>query len=96
MPISIQFQVNLSKVTMALKKLYKNIDWKTLNAYVQESLFSIENINPITNLNNFTLRLTKVVLEGIELSIPIAKASPYNKRWWMEDLFLLRKSYTHF
>ena len=81
---------------MAPKRLYKNTDWKTLNIYVQEDLFSMENINPITNLNNFTLRLTKVVLEGIELSIPIFKASPYNKRWWMEDLLLLRKNYIHF
>lgn len=36
----------------------------------------MESINPMTNLNDLTLRLIKVVLETIELSIPIAKASP--------------------
>lgn len=81
MAIFTQFQVDLSEVTIALKKPYKNTDWKALNAYVQENLSSMENINPMTNLNNFISRLTKVVLEGIKLLIPIAKASLYNKRW---------------
>lgn len=76
-----QFQVDLSEVTIALKKPHKNADWKALNAYVQENLSSMENINPMTNLNNFISRLTKVVLENIKLLISIAKASLYNKRW---------------
>lgn len=79
--ISTQFQVDLPKVIMALRRLYKNADWKALNAHVQEGLLSIESIISMTNLNDFMSRLTKVVLEGIELSVPITKTSPYNKRW---------------
>lgn len=40
----------------------------------------MDSINLITNLNNFISRLIKVVLEGIELFLPIAKASLYNKK----------------
>lgn len=68
-------------MTIVPKKLYKNADWKALNAYIQENFPNMESINPMTNLNNFMLRLTKVILKSIKLSIPIIKASPYNKRW---------------
>lgn len=65
---------------MVTKKLYKNANWKALKAHIQESFPSIKNINPMINLNNFMLRLTKVVLKSIKLSVLIAKTSPYNKR----------------
>lgn len=90
--ISTHFQIDFLKVIIVLKRLHKNIDWKVLNVYIQEGLLSIKNINLITNLNDLTSRLTKIVLKDIKLSVLIAKASSYNKRWWMENLFLLGKS----
>ena len=93
--ISLRFQIDSPEALVTPRRLYKNVDWKALSIYVQGSLPSIENINPWIHLDDFTSRLTKIVLESIELSVPIAKPSQYNKRWWTEDLSLLRKNYTH-
>lgn len=37
-----------------------------------------------------------MVLEVIYLAVPLAKRSPQNKRWWIEELSQLYKKYTHF
>lgn len=63
---------------------------------MQQSLPSMKNINPLIHLDDFTSRVTKIFLESIELLVPIAKPSQYNKRWWTEDLSLLCKNYTYF
>lgn len=67
-------------MTIVLKKLYKNTNWKVLNTYMQKNSSRIESINSMTNLNNFISKLTKIVLKNIELLILIAKDSQYNKR----------------
>lgn len=41
----------------------------------------MESINSMTNLNDFISKLIKIVLADVELSIPITKASLYNKKW---------------
>ncbi len=51
-------------------------------------------MDPITNLEEYTTRPIKIVLDGIEKAVPLAKPSPYYKRWWTEDLTQLRKRYT--
>ncbi len=51
-------------------------------------------MDPITNLEEYTTQLIKIVLDDIEKAIPLAKPCPYNKRWWTEDLTQLRKRYT--
>lgn len=93
--ISSRFQIDFPEALVTPSRLYKNADWKALSAHLQGSLPSMENINPLTHLDDFTSRLTSIVLEGIELSVPVAKPSPYKKRWWTEDLSVLRKNYTH-
>ena len=35
-----------------------------------------------------------IVTEAMDKHVPKAKPSPYAKRWWTEDLSVLRKSYT--
>ena len=67
-----------------------------MNLEVKNQLSRIEKIDPITNLEEYTTELINIVLEGIEKSVPLAKPSPYNKRWWTEDLSQLRKRYTLF
>ena len=91
-----KFLIDAPEVALTPRRLYKNAKWEVLNGYVKDHLASIERIDPVANLDEYTTKLTKVVTEGIELSVPIAKPSPYNKRWWTEELSQLRKRYTVF
>ncbi len=52
-------------------------------------------MNPVTHLDLYTSTLTKIVLEGIEASVTLAKSCQYNKRWWTKELSSLCKKYTH-
>lgn len=85
-----EFMTEAPDVTLPPRRAYKNARWDVLNLDVKNQLSRIEKIDPITNLEEY------IVLEGIEKSVPLAKPSPYNKRWWTEDLSQLRKRYTLF
>ena len=91
-----KFLIDAPEVALTPRRLYKNGKWEVLNGYVKDHLASIERIDPVAKLDEYTTKLTKVVMEGIELSVPIAKPSPYNKRWWAEELSQLRRRYTVF
>ncbi|KAM3537179.1 hypothetical protein ARSEF1564_009900 [Beauveria bassiana] len=39
--------------------------------------------------------LLSVVLEAVHTLTPIARPSPYSKRWWTSDLTQLRQAYTY-
>lgn len=52
---------------------------QTLNIYIKKNFFYLENINFLTNLNNFMIKLIIIILESIQLFIPIIKLSLYNK-----------------
>ncbi len=93
--ISTEFLIDSLDIVVLSRRLYKNADWKALNAYVRDALPTLSIINPITHLDLYTSKLTKIVLEGIEASVHLAKASTYNKRWWTKKLSSLRKKYTH-
>ncbi len=91
-----EFMTEAPDVTPPPRRAYKNARWDVLNLEVMNQLSRIEKIDPITNLEEYTTELINIVLEGIEKSVPLAKRSPYNKRWWTEDLSQLRKRYTLF
>ena len=79
--ISTEFLIDSPGNVVLSKILYKNADWKALNKYVKDALSILSNINLDPHLNLYTSKLTKIVLERIEVSVPLAKASLYNKRW---------------
>lgn len=91
-----EFMTEAPDVTLPPRRAYKNARWNALNLDVKNQLSRIEKIDPITNLEEYTTELINIVLEGIEKLVPLAKPSPYNKRWWTEDLSQLRKRYTLF
>lgn len=63
-----------------LRKLYENTKQKALNSYIKDYFASIESINPITNMEKYITNFTQIIPKDIELLIPIAKISLYNKR----------------
>ena len=93
--ISTEFLIDPADIIVLPRRLYKNADWKALNIYVGDALSTLSNINPVTHLDLYTSKLIKIVLKRIEASIPVLKASLYNKRWWTKKLSSLRTKYTH-
>ena len=45
-------------------------------------------------INNYTQQLMSIVTNAMDKHVCKAKPSPYAKRWWTEDLSVLRKCYT--
>ncbi len=43
------------------------------------------------DVDNYTQQLMSIVIEAIDKHVPKAKPSPYAKRWWTENLSVLRK-----
>ncbi len=39
--------------------------------------------------------IMELVLPAVEENVPLARPSPYAKRWWTEELTTLRKDYTY-
>lgn len=94
--ITTKFVIDTPEHPFALRRLYKNARWDLLNNFVKDHLTSIEGIDYATSIEEYTAKLTKVVVERIYLSVPFTKASLYNKRWWTKKLSQLQKRYILF
>lgn len=74
------------------RRLFKNAPWKKIIQAVVENIHSIS--APSSDIDAYTNQLLQVVGIAINTHVPLAKLSPYAKRWWCKDLTLLRKEYT--
>ena len=72
--------------------LLKNAPWKAINDRIAKALSVTP---PAGTTQQRTDRLMAVVLEAVHALTPRARASPYAKRWWTQDLTQLRRIYTH-
>lgn len=73
--ISTEFLIDSPNIVVLPRKLYKNADWKALNACVGDALLTLSNINPVTHSDFYISKLINIVLERIEASVRLAKAS---------------------
>ena len=89
-----EFVTETPEVILPARKGFENAKWNVLNTVVKELLFQMKKMDLITNLEEYTTQLIKIVLVGIEKAVPLAKPSSYNKTWWTEDLTQLRMRYT--
>ncbi len=78
--INTKFLVDGPDVRLSIWQLYENAKWKILNSCVEDHFAIIENTGTVINFVKNTTNLTKVVIEGIELSVPIANLSNYNRK----------------
>ena len=46
------------------------------------------------DINGYYEELQRIILEAIEVLVPIAKPSSYAKRWWNINLTDLQKAFT--
>lgn len=74
------------------RRLFKTASWDKVRNEVSTHLSSLT-ASP-TELDLYSDQLINIVERAISLHIPLAKPSPYAKRWWTQNLTDLRKQYS--
>jgi hypothetical protein len=77
------------------RKLWKKARWDQMRKRVQELLNAIPEPAEQATVDEHCEYIMKVVLPAVDDNVPLAKPSPYSKRWWTEDLTTLRKDYSY-
>jgi hypothetical protein len=77
------------------KRLWKKAEWTK----IKEDLEQILKIRPQPenpeDVDNYWSYLQDIIDLPIRRHVPVAKPSPYAKRWWTEELTRLRRNYTY-
>lgn len=73
------------------RRLFKEADWENINRRLKESLTIPQACQTIEHLEQAVRHLTETVTTTIQETVPLAKPSPYAKRWWTSELTQLRK-----
>jgi hypothetical protein len=97
-PIALSFRADLpARGPQRRRRLYKNADWSRIRAIVTDRLGDGSHLERITNIATLD-QAASILLNGLdtilEEHVPRAKESPYAKRWWTEELSLLRTDFT--
>ena len=79
--VASEFITKVPEIILPSRKAYKKSRWDILYTEFKNKLPHIEKIDLSTNPKKYIIELINIVLEGIEISVPLAKSSPYNKRW---------------
>jgi hypothetical protein len=79
------------------KRLYKNADWERIKRRILDKIGDGSVLSRIIEpelLDFAASSFTDQVEAVLEEEVPRAKASPYAKRWWTEELSMLRDDLT--
>jgi ribonuclease HI len=88
------FSIGIVEEDTEPRLVFKNAQWESVRRTVAESL-RYKPLGPCEDVDIFSHKLLEVVTRAIRKHVPMAKPSPYAKRWWTTDLTQLRRSYTH-
>lgn len=86
-----ELDIDLTEPAPPVQYLFKNALWNEIKQAVEVDLRHEPIVEGTQNQANQVLR---IVLDNVFWLTPIAKPSPYAKRWWTDDLTRLRKVYT--
>jgi hypothetical protein len=95
LPILTMIDLELACATVSLLKNFRNIDWEKFQKELAgklESLLPPMHITSQGELNEACRRLTKAIQETIDTEVPTSDLGIKAKRWWMEELSILRKN----
>jgi exonuclease III len=90
--IETTFDIAPPERTVVQRLLFKNAPWKAIRERIAVAL---QGIPMSTGTQAQTDQLMTIVLEAVYTLTPIAKPSPYAKRWWTTNLTNLRRAYTY-
>ena len=87
-----EFDLGVPERKPGERRLFKNAPWTAIRERVEERLRWLPWDSEVQTQTDM---LMGVVLEAIDKLVPLAKPSPYAKRWWTADLTQLRRAYTY-
>ena len=87
--IHIIFSALLFPLKPTLCLLFYNAPWARICKQIGFNTFRI-NASP-DKVDDYTYQIISVVTEAIDMYVLETKACPYTKRWYTEDLSILRK-----
>ena len=93
-PIETRFSIEVAEDKAEPRSIFKSAPWQHIRQRVAESLRH-EPLEVGGDVDIQAHRILEVVSTAIQRHVPIAKPSPYAKRWWNSDLNQLRHKYTH-
>ena len=93
---AIETHLNLQapQPTSEPKRLWKSAPWSKIRDKIQESVEEMRPSNTPSDIDGYYKELQRIILKAIEELVPLAKPSPYAKRWWNTNLTDLRKAFT--
>ena len=72
--------------------LFRNAPWSAINARIAHTLGPTSLLGAVQPMTD---RLMSAVHEAVHVLTPLARPSPYTKRWWTTDLTELRRIHTY-
>ena len=85
------FDLSLPEKPKIERFLFKETPWSRIREKITELLASF---SQISNTQGKCNRLIGAVLQAVQSLVPIARPSPYAKRWWNSELTQLRRLYS--
>jgi len=76
------------------RRLWKKADWGKMRKKTQELVETVPEPPMEASIDDHCAYIMDVVMPAVDESVPVAKPSPYTKRWWNEELTGLRKDYS--
>lgn len=96
--IETQFALNAYEPSREPRRLFRNTDWQRACQLVSNGLRQLPIHNTTLDtpqrIDSFTTHFTQIVQDAVFQCTPIARPSPYTKRWWNLNLSQLRNNYT--
>lgn len=89
--IHTRFSASLLPLQPTPRLLFKNAPWAKICEHISLNTFKIS-ASP-DEIDSYTHQIMSVVTEAIDQHVLKAKTFSYSKRWWTEDLSVLRKNY---
>ncbi|KAF9728545.1 zinc knuckle [Paraphaeosphaeria minitans] len=93
--ICTEFAIDLTHEKGTPRKLWKKARWDPIRKVVAGELERRSQPDIPGDVDSYCQFITECIAPAIEKHVPVARPSPYAKRWWTEDLTELRKHYTY-
>jgi len=89
------FSIGIDIQNNTPRRLWKKADWTQMREGLEKALESRPQPENPGEVDSYWSYIQELIGPHIEKHVPLAKPSPYAKRWWTEDLTQLRRDYTY-